>query len=292
LANRTAAGRPFLRVQFGILALLLCPLTAAAGDQVEQVAQTLASGNGPAQAEAATDKPLISGHIGPALLYSPDYLGSDDYELSAAPAIDLNIADVFLIEETFTGLGLFALKGPKDKQLFAIGGLLHYDGGRDEDDNDALEGLGDINPTLEGGAFALYQSGGFSMKTGIVHDLADGHEGLLVLADIGYRATVSENLWIQLDAGATWADDRYMQSYFGIDGSQAAGSAYDSFDAGAGFRDVEIRLTSAYSLSPTWRVLSGVTIQQLLGDAADSPIVAESGSATQANLFMGLVYEF
>ena len=81
--------------------------------------------------------------------------------------------------------------------------------------------------------------------------------------------------------GATWADDDYMKSYFGIDAANAAASGLDQYSADEGFKDVNFGGALTYRFLERWSVSVVGTYARLLDDAKDSPIVDDVGDANQ-----------
>ena len=125
-----------------------------------------------------------------------------------------------------------------------------------------------------------------------MQDVGDGHEGLTVELKGGYEHSFDESWSIRAEVAATWADDSYTQSYFGIDASQSVRSGYRRYNAEAGFKDVGLSLGLDYALSDSWAVTGQVGYARLLGDAADSPIVDGEGSANAFTAGILVGYRF
>lgn len=242
-------------------------------------------------APLARDWSKIEFSAGAIVGFGPDYEGSDDYEAVALPMIDLNWADTVLID--MDGLKVNALAVESGKSSFTAGPLIGYDMGRNEDDNDALRGLGDIDGSVEGGGFIAYEYGPWMADMVVKTDLGDGHGGTVAELSAGYGWRFQEGK-ISLATGlaTSWASDDYMQSYFGIDTVQASNSAYSRHDAGAGFKDVGLWFKANYDFAEDWSVFALSRTSRLLGDAADSPIVEDEGSATQFSTGIGISYKF
>jgi hypothetical protein len=68
---------------------------------------------------------------------------------------------------------------------FKAGPIARYRFGRDEDDNNALDGLGDVNDSIELGGFLKYEIGIWSAGLTVAQDVAGGHEGLVAEATAG-----------------------------------------------------------------------------------------------------------
>ena len=78
----------------------------------------------------------------------------------------------------------------------------------------------------------------------------------------------------------------------GIDATQSANSGYAVYDADAGFKDVGFGGTLTWRFWDRAAVTAIAEVKELLGDAADSPIVDQAGSSTQAFVGLALSYRF
>ena len=118
------------------------------------------------------------------------------------------------------------------------------------------------------------------------------HEGVLVDAGIGWRQALSPRWRTTLRAHATWADETHMQNVFGISAAQSARSGLRRHEAGGGFKDVGLSASLSYALTENWLLIGRAGYSRLLGDAADSPIVADKGSADQLSGMLTIGYRF
>jgi outer membrane scaffolding protein for murein synthesis (MipA/OmpV family) len=91
-------------------------------------------------------------------------------------------------------------------------------------------------------------------------------------------------------AFATYADDSYMGAYFGVGAASPSGLA--AFSPGGGFKDVGLSAFAAYQLNQNWSLVGFARVSELVGDAADSPIVTQTGNTTQALVGFGVSYTF
>ena len=218
--------------------------------------------------------------------YAPDYEGSDDYEFQPFPFASITYDDFIFIEGTSLGVNLLNFDG------FKAGPIARYGFGRDEDDNNALDGLGDVDASVELGGFLKYEVGIWSAALTVAQNIAGGHDGLVAEASTGFAVPLTETLRSSVEASATWADGNYMESYFGVSSSQSAKSGLSPFDAGGGFKDVGITLGLDYMITDSIGIGSRAQYKRLLGDAADSPIVDDKGSADQFISSLFLTYRF
>ena len=83
-----------------------------------------------------------------------------------------------------------------------------------------------------------------------------------------------------------------MQGYFGVTDAQAARSGLTRFDSKSGIKDAGIYVKVSYALSQQWQIDGQLGYWQLLNDAADSPLVNNSGSENQVRGLLGFSYRF
>lgn len=247
----------------------------------------------PVSAVAQDDRPAEwSFTLGVGAMYEPDYEGSDDYEVSPVPVVEASWRDRVWLT-TIDGVGLFASPLKTENLRLDLG--VQYEFGRNEDDNDALKGLGD----LEGGATGVvrlgYQIGDIGLGLEVTRDISGDRDGLAATAEAEYGIGLfSGRGWLSVTPHLTWADDEYMGNTFGITTVQARRSArgYTPYDAGAGFKDAGIAVGLSYRITDSIQAVGQIDYGRLLGDAADSPLVDREGSADQVSGFLGVSYSW
>ena len=74
--------------------------------------------------------------------------------------------------------------------------------------------------------------------------------------------------------------------------AQSARSGMRQYQAEGGFKDAGISLDLNYNLTDNWGLTGQVGYKRLLGDAADSPLVEDRGSANQFTTGLLVSYEF
>jgi outer membrane protein len=198
--------------------------------------------------------------------FNPDYEGSNDYEFGIGPSISASWRDTIFYKGKTLGVNLI-----RQKKLKA-GLILTGASGRDEDDNDKLEGLDDVDSSIEAGGFVSYRMKPMRFRVEARQDVDSGHEGALVELSGGTTLPFDAPL-IFVSLGTTWASDDYMESFFGIDAKQSADSGLKRYSAESGFKDVNLTMTTGYSITNRWRIGGIIEYKRLVGDAADSPIV-------------------
>ncbi|MBB3390945.1 outer membrane scaffolding protein for murein synthesis (MipA/OmpV family) [Rhizobium sp. BK275] len=80
-----------------------------------------------------------------------------------------------------------------------------------------------------------------------------------------------------------------MRSYFGVTPLQSARSGLDEFDAGAGFKRVDLSASVTYMASEHWFIRGQAELGILTGDARKSPV---SQKDIQPSMMMFVGYKF
>lgn len=88
--------------------------------------------------------------------------------------------DLAFLRGNIAGANLLHLTGPLGRDRIQAGPFIRYVFARDEDDNDALDGLGDVDGSVEVGGFLDYGLGPWSSRLTVLQDVAGGHEDLII----------------------------------------------------------------------------------------------------------------
>lgn len=220
--------------------------------------------------------------VGGGAAYKPKFEGSSEYEVSPIPFISATFYDRITIDPTGVGVKAYN-QGPLSFDL-----KLGYDDGRSESDANRLRGLGDIDAAATIGGKATYDLGAAEVFLSAEQALG-GSDGLLISAGVSAEKPVSERLVLGAEGSVTYADDNYMEAFFGVNARQSARSGLAQFDAEAGIKSVEVSVSATYLLSENWFLKAKETVGFLTGDAADSPIVEED---VQSKSMLLLGYRF
>ncbi len=215
----------------------------------------------------------------------PEYEGSKDYEFAYAPNYKISWRDIVILQ----GRNLrVQYKGDN----LRIGALVANEAGRDEDDNNNLDGLGDVDDGWSAGVFVNYRvAKRVRLKAEGRQEFAGGHDGFVL--DLGADITLPfERPWLKLYVGATLASDNYMDEFFSISAGQSAASGKKTFNADAGLKNVTLSLSIGYDITENWVVGAIVRYDRLTSDAADSPVVEDGGSENQFTGGISVGYQF
>ena len=238
--------------------------------------------------------------VGAGLLLGPSYLGDDAYQLSAVPNIRVSYGDDFFASVQ-GGVGYNAI----NKGVWRAGPIAAYHFGRDEDggggpfviagdDTDDLDGLGDVDGTIEVGGFLEYDTRPLTARIEIRQGLND-HEGLIGELSLrtGARLVVANQpVIIRVGPDVTLVDDAYNDTFFGVDAGQSAASGLDEFDADGGLLSYGLGSTVVVPFNDNVAAVTFLSYRRLAGDAADSSLVEDRGSPDQVTAGFFLNYSF
>lgn len=145
--------------------------------------------------------------------------------------------------------------------------------GRDTHDEAVLQGLDTVDDSLEFGFFTHGRYGEYLVGTWVSKDVSQGHEGTLGEFMAGYEKRLSDKLGLSLGVTTAWADEKFMESFYGIDSTHAVNSGVQSYQPGAGFKNASLRFTACYQLNDLWSFGAQLGYRRLLQDVAHSPAV-------------------
>jgi MipA family protein len=225
--------------------------------------------------------------LGGLTFLSPDYEGSDDVKVQGFPFLDVSWRNRFFLNFQ-QGLGINIIR---NKNL-TFGASVGYYGSREEGDNEALRGLGDIDGGVDGRVFVFVPVGPISFTSMYRRDLSGNHDGAILSVGALYFRPVTRKLRVNLQGRLNYASEKFMNTYFDINLSQASRSKMTAYDADAGIKDISAFNILIYSFTRHWNVVSFIGFSRLLGDAANSPIVEERGTANQFRFGLGFSYRF
>lgn len=204
--------------------------------------------------------------IGVGIGLMPKYEGAKKYRAMPLPLIDLTWRDRVYLNPV-NGAGVYLVNTPN----IDLGVGVTYRFGRDQDDGPRLKGLGDVSGGLAARIFAAYWAGPFSVYANATSDFggrqsATGEVGALGLLPL------SEKFALRATAFATWADNRNMETFYGVTATQSAKSGLAQFSAKGGVKRADAAIALNYQINQAWSLDVSVGTGYLLGDAADSPV--------------------
>jgi len=215
--------------------------------------------------------------VGLGLAFVPDYEGSENY--TAVPVINarLNLNNNMYIG--FLGNTLRANLVPS--QEWNAGPLLRYRPERNNVDNSHVDAMKKVDAAIEAGGFVSYNLPDWTFSLSAAQDISGAHDGFLLDLGGGYRYKLQADTMLTFNAQLTYASSDYMQTYFSVDQGDALRSGLKRYDADSGLKDFGIGVAVQHGFARNWSVVGVLRYSRLLGDAADSPVVDDAGSANQ-----------
>lgn len=226
---------------------------------------------------AASPVWALNGMVGLGAGMAPDYEGSEDS--TGVP--------LFLFQHNYDSGRFVNLNGPKlkvnliaDKQV-SLGPVLNYRFERDDVDNDQVDAMDKVDAAFEAGVFGGVNINNVLLGLELLADVSDEHDGYLAEASIGYRWKAMPELTVTPTVFLTYADDDYMDTYFGVNPGNKGNSGLPNYSADSGLKDVGLNLVAHYTPWQNWGIMGLLSYKTLLNDAKDSPLVDDVGDDKQ-----------
>jgi len=236
--------------------------------------------------EVDADEPIRTRvGIGPNLY--PSFPGSDDYDIG--PLIEF---------ERARGDALFAFEAPDDSFGFSLvdsggfsfGPVVNWEGARSAEDVGA--DLPKVKFSIEPGAFAAVDLGErFRLRAEVRKGLT-GHKGWIGIAGADFVARDGDEWLFSIGPRVTWSDDRYHDAWWSVAPADAVASGLPAYDPDGGIHAYGATASFLTQFGPRWGIYTYAKYDRLVGDAADSPIVALLGSRDQLSGGVALTYVF
>jgi outer membrane scaffolding protein for murein synthesis (MipA/OmpV family) len=225
--------------------------------------------------------------FGAGLGYSPKFEGSSDYKGRLLPIIDVTYKDTFFINTSRgAGINVYNQNGLKAGPFFTL------NFGRDEKDASYLAGSGDVDIALESGVFIEQELDPLLLMWSARYaSFNTGHGGVVSDASVVYRMAFAPHINATFGGTVSWASDRYMESFFGVNANHAFVSNLREYEAKAGFKDVGVDAGLQYIVDEQVSVVLNSSLKKLVDNAASSPIVKE-GDDWQFFGGAGILYYF
>ncbi|MEM1103812.1 MAG: MipA/OmpV family protein [Pseudomonadota bacterium] len=220
--------------------------------------------------------------------YLPDYIGSDDYDFG----VDGNIFIRFNNYATVSNEGAdFNILGLSD---FELGPSIDLVGGRNDDRNPALEGLGDIGRSLEIGVYGKARirdvyTARVQYRCGLT-----GHDGDTIVVRLNRLLYRSANERLSVAGGVRWfwGDKDYIRAFFGVDEEQSAASGLAVTEPDGSTRDLRLSFAAQWRVRDRWAFNAYTGYSALVGNAASAQIVNDFGTRHQFGVGANLTYTF
>jgi outer membrane scaffolding protein for murein synthesis (MipA/OmpV family) len=241
-------------------------------------------------------EPKWEGAVGPMFSLAPDYSGSAHMKLSVTPGIYLRKGRFSISnqsgfvtrrsDDVFRGLALDMVNTGNVRVNFA----LRLDNGRRSADSAGLTGIQNVRRTIRMRSSVTWQlEHGWKAGGGWNMDLLGRGGGNVLDVGVGHDRRISPRTVWNIGAGVTWADSRYMRSWYGVTPDESTASGRPVYEPGSGMRDMNMGTGFRMEINPRWTALWGGSVSRLLGPAAASPLTT---SARQWSLNGGVGWRF
>jgi MipA family protein len=141
---------------------------------------------------------------------------------------------------------------------------------------DPVRSLDKIAAQAFGGGFIGVKLGGDENGQGQFRVETTGvasSKGFEATGLVSYALVRNESFFVDVDSSLTYANGKYMRTYFGVTPAEALRSGLLAYKPGSGLKDFGTGLTVGYNFSSRWGVVANGTYSYLTGDAGKSPIV-------------------
>ncbi|WP_150291617.1 MipA/OmpV family protein [Sphingobium estronivorans] len=248
--------------------------------------------------------------VGVGVAAVPSYEGSDDYRVLPVPQFRGKVKD-FAFWTRGAALYVDAIPNTDPQGVdFELGPVVAARFDRSSLKNikdDAVRLLGKRDVAVEVGGFVGIGKTGvitsaydnLSARVAVTKDVAGAHGSYVVTPAVEYMTPLSQTAFVGLGVSADYVGKKYGRYYYDVDaaGSVASGlPVYSRAGNGAGFKKVNFSLAGGKSLSGDlrhgWAIFAAGSYSRILGDYADSPIVAIAGSKNQWIGAIGVGYTF
>jgi outer membrane protein len=223
----------------------------------------------------------------------PDYFGSDEQALGAAPIARISLGGNRFARLVVNDLRVNLLDHPN----WQLGPAAVYRFGRKDVDDRVVRKVHEIDKSLSLGAFGGYiwkDPGEIRRQAGVggwaLGDASGAYDGWTAGLNAFAMQPVARMVSLAGGAAFSYGSENYMDEYFGVTAADSLASGLPIYTPGGGVRDVRGWLVAVVHLGPQWHVGAGVMYSRLVGDAADSPLVSDRGSASQWVYGVGGLY--
>jgi outer membrane scaffolding protein for murein synthesis (MipA/OmpV family) len=216
--------------------------------------------------------------LGVGAIVNPEYVGSDEYQFIPIPYFEFRYLDergTLLFANVPQGIGgYFYRRREADGRSLNIGAAIApgFNVRGDE-----LPGLEEVDPAIEARLLVEGNTLRWGFQATLAQDVGSGHEGAYLDLSFSRRGRIGRR-------GGFWAlgpalrvgDDDYQSTLFGVRPGEAAASGFPAYEAEASLERLGLQgIVSVPVGDGPWRWTAIARGSRLLGDAADSPIVAE-----------------
>lgn len=262
------------------LAIVLISVAAPAA------AQESASPDPAPAPEATPAKPPMRTRITLGPQTAPRYPGADNGSLFPYFNVERTRRPYYDFEapDESGGFNLFRSGG------FSFGPSYDLQGSRRRSDTDRR--LHRVGFTVELGAAAQYLFNPNFRVRGEVRKGLSGHKGVVGILSADYIRRDADNWLFSVGPRLTFSDAKLQRAYFGVTQAEAPTANLPAYSPGGGLQAAGAAGSAMRRIGDRWGLYGYAKYDRLVGDAADSPVVATFGSRNQISAGLGLMYTF
>lgn len=184
-------------------------------------------------------------------------------------------------------------------RALSLGPLVRYSGGRESDDLSAkfqqqpdIPASAEVGVTIGSGipwrVIGVPLPGVLTASADLVTTLPGGHETAVFAPSIGWVSPVTDQLTLIGSLGSQWGTEAHMTTFFGVEAAPDTGVG--AYQPRAGLKSLSLSLIASYQHTERWSTIWLTSVNQYQGDAADSPLVRDTGALNRVFLVWGVSY--
>lgn len=227
--------------------------------------------------EEASDSQNWQVAAGLGLGYAPEIMGSEVYKASPLPSVEIAHRSGFFLG-TSKGLGWSYVVNPDWQAAVFIGLSPERKEKTKLTNHRTFKGMGDIKAAAQAGILLNYSMADLNLSMLASTGLESKNRGQQITLGADYTVYSSEQFALIINGALTASSADYQQRWYGVSAAQAKNSGFKAYQAGSGLTQGSMGLTGIVPLSKTLRLINAVSYNQLLDNAADSPLVKAKGS--------------
>lgn len=245
----------------------------------------LTTGSLAASSAAIAAQPEWEGTVGAGAIYSPDYLGSDDYEWNPFPSLDATYGNTFFVSVA-DGIGWNVVK----QNNWRVAPFIGYTFGRD--DTGDIDDLEQVDGGATAGLRVSYLDDTWRYSAAAETPFTGDIDGYHIKFKATYVTKLGERMAFTIGPRFDYTSADWTEDMFGVSRGESARSGINAYDPDDGYFAIGGDASLSYYLTRQWSVTGLVGVSRLTGDAADSPIVDDLGDSTQWRAGAFINYHF
>ena len=226
-----------------------------------------------------------AGQLGFGLSLAPRFVGAEEHLASLGFDLKISYKDTIFLENNRIGALLYK------NRFVRAGAIARWNLGRiDNGSLSLLETIPEVDDAFELGFFAATSLYKLFLTAELYFGATDVLKGSSIELEAGYTFEPDSDWRITPILGAIWSSSDYLNTFYGV---EAGNPDFAAYRPNGGLSEAYVELATERRLGKNWLFKGSMRFSELLGGAADSPIVQSSvGSRAQLQAFMGIVWLF